>query len=119
MSPEAQLSNAERLAHAVLLFYSPTWDDHKRRLWHALTGEDEATTRILCDLAHRVRAEEEHAGALDERVMAATQLLAAYHLRMARDNIAPDVVEYHTDLAERMRLEIESIPRLATGRRQQ
>jgi hypothetical protein len=116
MSPETQLSNAERLARAVLLFHSPTGNDDKRRLWQALTGEEETTARSLCDFASRVRAEEEHAGTLDERVMAATKLLAAYHLRMARDSCAPDVVDYHTDLAQRMRLEIDSIPRRARGR---
>ena len=100
----------------MLLFHSPTWDDDNRRLWHALTGEDEATPRILCDLAHGVRGEEEHADFVDQRVMAATQLLAAYHQRMARDSSALEVVEYHTDLAERIRLEIDSIPRRARGR---
>jgi hypothetical protein len=116
MSPEAQLSTAERLARAVLLFHSPTWNEDKRRLWHALTGEQETTARSFCDFASRIRADEEYAGTLDERVMAATKLLAAYHLRMAHDSSAPDVIEYHTDFAERMRLEIDGIPRRAGGR---
>jgi hypothetical protein len=115
MLPEGPFSNAERLARAVLVFHSPTWDNDKRRLWHALTGQEQVNARCLCDLADRVRAEEEHAGALEARVMTATMLLAAYHARMARDSSAFEAVAYHTDLAERMRLEIESLPRRASG----
>ena len=35
---------------AVLLFHGGgEWTDAKRREWKALTGEDEATTKTLCD----------------------------------------------------------------------
>jgi hypothetical protein len=102
-------SNAERLARAVLLFYAPTWNDGKRRLWGTLTRTDEATPRTLCRLARRILAEEAQPSKLKERVLEATELLAAYHARMAHDSTASDIGEYHFDLFERMRLEIGRI----------
>jgi hypothetical protein len=55
-----QLSDAERLSRAVLLFYkTPPWTEDDRKVWFALTGEDNATTRTLCDLARNIRAKEE------------------------------------------------------------
>lgn len=43
---------------AVLLFYSPPpWDAAKRARWQALTGADEATTRVLCDTVRKALAE--------------------------------------------------------------
>jgi hypothetical protein len=58
----AALSNADRLARAVLLFHSAdSWSDEKREQWLALTGQEAATTRVLCDLARLVRIEEERA----------------------------------------------------------
>jgi hypothetical protein len=93
----------------VLLFYAPAWNDRTRRLWRTLTGTDEATTRTLCGLARRILAEEAQPGKLEERVLKATKLLAAYHARMARDSTAIDIGEYHFDLAKRMRLEIGRI----------
>jgi hypothetical protein len=55
----AEISNAERLARAVLLFHdSAEWTDQQREVWTALTGEHDATTRVLCDLARRVRNQE-------------------------------------------------------------
>lgn len=55
----ATISDAERLARAVILFYSAvTWDDPERALWLSLTGESDATTRVLCDLARVVRDKE-------------------------------------------------------------
>jgi len=54
------MTKAERLARAVLLFHSgDPWNDEKRWLWHELTGAEEATTKTLCDLARRIRGEEE------------------------------------------------------------
>jgi len=54
------MSDAERLAKAVLLFHrGGPWFDRDRELWSALTGEREATTKVLCDLARRIRATEE------------------------------------------------------------
>ena len=42
---------------AVLLFHSGgEWDEERRNEWHALTGEDEATTKILCDTVRRALA---------------------------------------------------------------
>ena len=56
----ATLSDAERLARAVLLFHrGAPWTDHDREVWQALTGESEATTRVLCELARAVRHREE------------------------------------------------------------
>jgi hypothetical protein len=77
----ALLSNADRLARAVLLFYAPAWNDRTRRLWRTLTGTDEATTRTLCGLARRILAEEAQPSKLEERVLKATKLLAAYASR--------------------------------------
>lgn len=34
---------------AVLLFHAVEWDEDKRTEWKAITGESEATTKILCD----------------------------------------------------------------------
>jgi hypothetical protein len=49
------MSDGERLARAVLVFYSPGyWDATKRALWLALTGSEEATTKTLADLARKV-----------------------------------------------------------------
>lgn len=56
------LTNAERLARAVLLFHGGgAWTDDQRWQWTQLTDAEEATTRTLCDLARRVRKEEEEA----------------------------------------------------------
>jgi hypothetical protein len=56
----AKLSLAERLARAVLLFHrGGIWTDWDREVWLALTGEHDATTRVLCDLARELRSHEE------------------------------------------------------------
>ena len=55
-----EISDAEKLARAVLLFYRDgPWTTCDRETWEQLTGSDDATTRTLCDLARRVRADEE------------------------------------------------------------
>lgn len=42
---------------AVLLFHSGAdWNEERRNEWHALTGEGEATTKILCDTVRRALA---------------------------------------------------------------
>jgi hypothetical protein len=52
------LTLGERLARAVLLFHEAgPWDGRKARLWRALTGGDEATTKTLGELARRVLAQ--------------------------------------------------------------
>jgi hypothetical protein len=39
---------------ALLLFHSGTpWDDQKRALWFNLTGQQDATTKVLCDVARK------------------------------------------------------------------
>jgi hypothetical protein len=44
----------DRLARVVLLFHrGGPWSDEDRATWRNLTGEDEATTKVLCDLARR------------------------------------------------------------------
>lgn len=46
-----------RLADAALLFHDGGgWDPEKQRQWTEATGETDATTRTLCDLARLVRA---------------------------------------------------------------
>ena len=56
----AALSDAERLARAVLLFHrGGTWTADDAEIWQALTGSTDATTRTLCELARRVRRQEE------------------------------------------------------------
>ena len=56
----AALTSAERLARAVLLFHKGgQWTKEDGSIWLALTGAEEATTRTLCELARRVRDEEE------------------------------------------------------------
>jgi hypothetical protein len=51
------LTACERLARAVLLFHAaPSWDEKEKREWHELTGQMDATTKVLCDLAREVRA---------------------------------------------------------------
>lgn len=43
---------------AVLLFYSPSpWDEKKRNDWFDLTRETEATTKVLCDTVRRALGE--------------------------------------------------------------
>jgi streptomycin 6-kinase len=53
------ISMAERLARAVLLFHSgEPWTTERRATWISLTGSDEATTRVLCNLARAVHSDE-------------------------------------------------------------
>jgi hypothetical protein len=53
----ADVTDAERLARAVLLFYDTgPWSAEKCEAWAALTGQHDATTRALGDLARRVLA---------------------------------------------------------------
>jgi predicted NUDIX family NTP pyrophosphohydrolase len=45
-------NDLHRLARAVLLFHrGGPWTDDDRAAWRIVTGEDEATTKVLCDLA--------------------------------------------------------------------
>lgn len=53
------LTKAERLARAVLLFHgADIWDEERSWTWRMLTGKAECTTKVLCDLAREVQAEE-------------------------------------------------------------
>jgi len=55
-----QISNAERLARAVLLFHrGGSWTAADRKTWKDLTGEDETSTKSLCDFARKIRKAEE------------------------------------------------------------
>ena len=57
------MTDAERLARAVLLFHSgEPWDDAARVLWAYLAATPEATTRTLADLARRVLLRSQRAG---------------------------------------------------------
>ena len=57
---DPQLSGAERLARAVLLFHrGGPWTAWDGEVWRVLTGNREITTKALCNLARRVRKEEE------------------------------------------------------------
>ena len=49
------MSDAERLARAVLLFFSdPPWTPEKRAEWTELVGDYEATSVSLCNLAREM-----------------------------------------------------------------
>lgn len=49
--PLLQQLNMLSALEAVLLFHSGgDWDEKKRSKWKSLTGKDEATTKVLCDL---------------------------------------------------------------------
>jgi hypothetical protein len=51
------MTDAERLARAVLLFHhGGEWTQADRDQWLALTGSAEATIKVLCDLARRILA---------------------------------------------------------------
>ena len=53
----ADISNLDRLARAVLLFHrGGRWTGQDRNEWVMLTGEEEATTKVLCDLAREMMA---------------------------------------------------------------
>jgi hypothetical protein len=48
----------ERLSRAVLLFHrGGSWTGTDRLEWVMLTGEEDATTKVLCDLARRLLIE--------------------------------------------------------------
>lgn len=50
----------ERLARAVLLFHgNGPWLSDKSDEWLMLTGNREATNRVLCDLARRLLKEKD------------------------------------------------------------
>lgn len=56
-----ELSSAEKLARAVILFHSSnSWTKEQQSMWENLTGSFEATSKVLCDLARTVRSEEEN-----------------------------------------------------------
>lgn len=40
-------------ANATLLFHGSVWSAETRELWKQLTGEDEATTKTLCDFVRK------------------------------------------------------------------
>jgi len=46
----------EKLARAVLMFHdAKPWGSAERfAIWKELTGSDEVTTKVLCDLARKV-----------------------------------------------------------------
>lgn len=49
------MTDAERLARAVLLFHSESpWTPEKQATWRQLTGEPECTTVKLCNLARKI-----------------------------------------------------------------
>jgi hypothetical protein len=53
------VSALERLARAVLRFHrGGPWTEQERIEWVMLTGEEAATTKVLCDLARRLLREE-------------------------------------------------------------
>lgn len=49
------MSDGERLARAVLMFYSGNdWRPERQKIWYELTGKREATTTVLGDLARKI-----------------------------------------------------------------
>jgi hypothetical protein len=58
----AKISDAERLARAVLMFFGQgRWTAWNAEIWLALTGKEEATTKVLGDLAREILIKEERA----------------------------------------------------------
>jgi hypothetical protein len=56
------MTDLERLARAVLLFHhGGPWRDADREVWLKLTGQYDATTKVLCDLAREVLAQRDAA----------------------------------------------------------
>jgi hypothetical protein len=52
---KAYVRGLEKLAQATLLFHrGGPWTPEDRQMWLALTGDVEATTKSLCDLARKV-----------------------------------------------------------------
>jgi hypothetical protein len=52
--------HAQALARAVLMFHSASqWGARERATWRQLTGDGEATTHVLCNMARRVLAEQQ------------------------------------------------------------
>lgn len=52
---KAYVRGLENLARAVLLFHrGGPWTLEDRQMWLALTGEEDATTKVLCDFARKV-----------------------------------------------------------------
>lgn len=50
------MSKERDALEAVLLFHSGSpWDDEKRARWRELTGAEEATTAVLCDLVREAQ----------------------------------------------------------------
>ena len=55
-----ELTKAEKLARAVLLIHSGSqWTKDKQQLWKEYTGSDEATFKVLCDVARAFLSEEQ------------------------------------------------------------
>jgi hypothetical protein len=53
------ISNAEKLARMIIMFYRPKLTDDDRRLWHEMCGNRDITTKVLGDMARVVLKEEE------------------------------------------------------------
>lgn len=61
----AAITDTEKLAMAVLLFHrGGEWSPSDGELWRLYTGYGDATTKVLCDLARRVRSQEEKRNAV-------------------------------------------------------
>jgi hypothetical protein len=64
------MTPAERLARCVLRFHQGgEWTANDRALWKALSGEEEATTKVLCDLARETLTDEREKAAGQRRRM--------------------------------------------------
>lgn len=49
------MSDLDRLGRAVLLFHrGGQWTGQDRNEWVMLTGEEDATTKVLCDLTRKL-----------------------------------------------------------------
>jgi hypothetical protein len=61
------MTEAEKLARMVLLFYSASpWSSQAATDWKACAGNREVTTRAVADQARKVLAEAERAASLVE-----------------------------------------------------
>jgi hypothetical protein len=55
-----KITRAEQLARLVLMFHQGgEWCAAHQEVWREITGNDEVTTRALCDFARKVLREEE------------------------------------------------------------
>lgn len=54
------ITDAEKLARGVLLYFNTSpWTSEHQEMWELVTGTKDTNAKNLCDLARKVRKEEE------------------------------------------------------------